>query len=265
MNVQFKCFQCEKELRKEIHSYSINQDKEPFTFKKKDKKDKKEKILELCNHFSKIELNWTTKWGFFTLGWQVKIYNVRVKCKCKKCPRWINFATQTFKKGENSYEEPRECCDNIIVYSAHEGYFDCSNEGKRLQENINKQIEEIKAAEEENKKLKEEKEKLEKEEKLWKEKEEEERREREEEEKKEKEKENRRRSQYEKENKEMLEIIKQQEKEEKELNQRINIDTSWIEEQMSQMITEANTTYSKKINFNAQKAIKANFQIQKGK
>ena len=59
----------------------------------------------------------------------------------------------------------------------------------------------------------------------------------------------------------MLEIIKQQEKEEKELNKRVNIGASWIEEQMSQMISEANTTYSKNINFNAQKMIKANFQF----
>ena len=63
----------------------------------------------------------------------------------------------------------------------------------------------------------------------------------------------------------MLEIIKEQEKEEKELNQRINTDTSWTEEEMSQMISEANTTYSENINFNAQKAIKENFQYQTGK
>ena len=60
----------------------------------------------------------------------------------------------------------------------------------------------------------------------------------------------------------MLEIIKQQEKEEKELNKRVNIGASWIEEQMSQMISEANATYSKNISFNAQKTIKANFQCQ---
>lgn len=251
MNVLFKCFKCERDKRKVIHSYSRNKEKEAF------------KIEKLCKHFSNIELYWTTKYGFFTIGWQVKIHNVSVKCT--KCSRRIYFANQTFKKGENYYEEQRDCCDHIIVYSAHEGHFDCSNEGKKLQENINKQIKEIKAAEEKLKKLKEEQEKLEKEEKLWKQKEEEERREREEEEKKEKEKEKRRRNQYEKENKEMLEIIKQQEKEEKELNQRININTSWTEEQMSQMISEANATYSDKINFSAQKAIKANFQFQSRK
>ena len=60
----------------------------------------------------------------------------------------------------------------------------------------------------------------------------------------------------------MLEIIKQQEKEEKELNKRVNIGASWIEEQMSQMISEANATYSKNINFNAQKMINSNFQFK---
>ena len=97
---------------------------------------------------------------------------------------WIYFPNQTFKKGENSYEEIRDCCDNVIVYSANEGFFDCSDEGKKLQDNINKKIKEIIAAEEKHQKLKEEEEEFKKEEKLWKQKEEEERREREEEEKK---------------------------------------------------------------------------------
>jgi len=56
MYVQFKCFKCESIQQKDIHSYSSNQEKEPF--KKK----------ELCEHFSDIELKWTMKWGFFTLG-----------------------------------------------------------------------------------------------------------------------------------------------------------------------------------------------------
>ena len=86
-----------------------------------------------------------------------------------------------------------------------------------------------------------------------------------EEEEKRKKKEKRRRNQYEKEYKEMFEIIKQQEKEDKELNQRINIGTNWIEEQMTQMISEANAIYSRNIDFNAQKTIKANFQFQGGK
>ena len=256
MYVQFKCFKCESIQQKDIHSYSSNQEK-PF------------KIKKLCEHFSDIELKWTTKWGFFTLGWKVTIYDVSVNCKeHPKYKRRIYFANETFQRGEifnkgvNKYEEIQECCNNIIVYSAYEGDFGCSDDGKNRQQKINNYIEEIKADKEELQKLKEEEEKLEKEEKLRKQKEEEERREREEEEKKEKEKEKRRRSQYEKENKEMLEIIKQQEKEEKELNKRVNIGASWIEEQMSQMISEANTTYSKNIIFNPQKMIKANFQFK---
>lgn len=63
MYVQFKCFKCESIQQKDIHSYSSNQEKEPF------------KIEKLCEHFSDIELKWTTKWGFFTLGWKVTIYD----------------------------------------------------------------------------------------------------------------------------------------------------------------------------------------------
>ena len=65
MNILFKCFKCEKEKKKDIHSYSWNKEKEPF------------QIQELCKHFSNIELNWITKYGIFTIGWQVKIYDIR--------------------------------------------------------------------------------------------------------------------------------------------------------------------------------------------
>ena len=259
MYVEFKCFQCpvEKKIIK-IHSYSWNKEKDPLVVE-----DKEDELI-LCEHFSTIELKWKTKYGFFTYGWQVEIYNVCIKCsKCNK--RTLYFADQTFNKDNNGYEEAQDCCNNVVVYSAHEGEFKCDNNGKILQEKINQHIQALKTEKEENKKLKEQAEKLEKEEKLRKEKEEEERREKEEEERKEKEKEKKRRSQYKKENKEILEINKQQEKEEKELNQRINMGTSWIEEQMSQMITEENAIYSIGMNYNAQKTIKANNQIQAGK
>ena len=255
MNILFKCFKCkdEKEVRTKVHSFNWNRESEPF------------KIKELCEHFSNIEFNWKTKYGFFTLGWKVEIYNVRIQCNNDKCKKLLYFADQIFNASNNSYEETRDCCDKIIVYSAHEGKFDCSKEGKKLQDNINKQIKEIKALEEKNKKLKEAQEQLEKEEKLWKQKDEEERRKREEEEKKQKEKEQRRTSQYKQENKEMFEIEKQQEKENNELNKKINIGASWIEEQMSQMISETNADISRNINYNARKTIKANTQFHVGK
>ena len=265
MNVLFKCFQCikdeideNKENEKDgfkklvIHSYPWNKVENPYI------------IERLCQHFSEIKLNYERKYGFFTLGWKVKIYNVSIKSS--HCDKSLDFADITFNKENNHYEEVRDCCDNVIVYSAHEGKYACSDEGRQLQKNINQQIKEIQAAEEKLQKLKEEKEKLEKEEKLMREKEERERKEKEEEERKEKEEEERkeknRRRQYDKENKEMLEIIKQQEKEEKELNQRVNTGTSWIEEQMSQMIKEADIAYSKNITFDAQKNINANYKFQ---
>ena len=148
MNILFKCFECEKEAKTVIHSYNWNKKKESF------------EIKELCKHFSNIELNWETKYGFFTLGWSVKIYNVSLECKRENCNKRITFASQTFNKNNNYYEEIQECCDTIIVYSAREGYFDCSDEGRRRQKDI-KFINELKAAEEENKKLKEEQEQLE--------------------------------------------------------------------------------------------------------
>lgn len=64
----------------------------------------------------------------------------------------------------------------------------------------------------------------------------------------------------------MLEIEKKQEKENKELNKKINIGASWIEEQMSQMISETNANISRNISIcNVGKTIKANTQFQVGK
>ena len=167
----------------------------------------------------------------------------------------MNFCDQTFNSKNNSWEEVRDCCDNVIIYSVHEGKFSCGDAGLELQKRIKQQIEEIKAAEEKLKELKEKAKKFQKEEKL--------RRQMKEEKKKEKKKE--RRSKLEKENKEMYEIINHQEEEEKQLNRRINTDTSWIEEQMSQMITEAEVIYSNNNNFDAQKSINAKFKCQMGK
>ena len=167
----------------------------------------------------------------------------------------MNFCDQTFNSKNNSWEEVRDCCDNVIIYSVHEGKFSCGDAGLELQKRIKQQIEEIKAAEEKLKELKEKAKKFQKEEKL--------RRQMKEEKKKEKKKE--RRSKLEKENKEMYEIINHQEEEEKQLNRRINTDTSWIEEQMSQMISETNANISRNINYNATKTIKANTQFQLGK
>ena len=164
----------------------------------------------------------------------------------------MNFCDQTFNSKNNSWEEVRDCCDNVIIYSVHEGKFSCGDAGLELQKRIKQQIEEIKAAEEKLKELKEKAKKFQKEEKL--------RRQMKEEKKKEKKKE--RRSKLEKENKEMYEIINHQEEEEKQLNRRINTDTSWIEEQMNQMITEADVIYSNNNNFDTQKLINAYFKCQ---
>ena len=238
MNVLFRCCQCNSEVTQIIHSYS---------------KNKSDISKNLCKHFPQVELSWKTRYGFFTLGWKVEIF--KVSAKCGHCTNRIYFSDQTFSSKNTEYEEPKDCCDNVIIYSAHEGFFACGDSGKKLQKRINQQIKEIKAAEEKLKKLKEKAKKLKKKEKL--------RRQKEEERKKKKERERRRLQ--ERENKEMCEIINRQEEEEKQLNRRINTDTSWIEEQMSQMMTEADVTYSNSNNFDSQRIINANFKFQAGK
>ena len=72
----------------------------------------------------------------FAIGWKIEIYNVSIKCH--KCKRRLYFQDQTFNSNNNSWEEVKDCCDNVIVYSVLEGEPGCSNAGKELQEKINK-------------------------------------------------------------------------------------------------------------------------------
>ena len=245
MNLLFKCFKCEiekkekGEIEKIIHSYSWNKDDpyEPFKHK-------------LCKHFSSIKFNWKTRYGFFTLGWKVEIMNVNVECA--NCKKNIDFGNQTFSSNYHDFEEYKECCDNIINYSAHEGITSYDNEGLELQKKIEEQKKSMKEAAEKLKKLKEEVEKLEIEE----------RQRQEREEKKRREIENKLRKQKEKENKELDEIINMQEKENEELNNQIDTDISYIDIQMIQMTNTSDINYSIEINFNAKKEINKNINYQ---
>ena len=246
MNVLFKCFKCESdkkekgEIEKVIHSYSRNKNNSYDPYKNK-----------LCKHFFSVKFNWKTRYGFFTLGWKVEIFNVKVGCS--KCKRTIDFDDQTFSSSHHDYEEYKECCGNIIIYSAHEDGPHCDKEeALKLQERIAEEKKLMKEVTEQRRKIQEETEEMEKEE----------RRRQEREEKKRRERENARRKLQERENKELDEIIKRQEKENEELNNQIDIDISYIDVQMSQMTTESDITYTAMINFNAKKEINKNINFQ---
>ena len=238
MNVLFKCFKCERdkkekgEIEKVIHSYSRNKNNSYDPYKNK-----------LCKHFFAVKFNWKTRYGFFTLGWKVEIFNVRVVCS--KCKRTIDFADQTFSSSHHDYEEYKECCDNIVIYSAHEGKTFYSNEGLRLQQRIEEQIKLMKEEEEKLKKMEEETKRMEKEE----------RQRQEREEKKRKEIEKKLRKQNERESKELNEIRNLQEKENEKLNNQIDIDISYIEVHLNQKIVESDNVFTGITNFNAQKEI----------
>ena len=257
MNLLFKCLKCEYdkiekekkgekvdenigELTKKVHSYSWNKEKTKFVFQ--EKKGKELKDVNLCEHFSSIKFNFKTRYGFFTLGWKIEIMNVEVVCASENPPKSIYFSDQTFSSSHHDYEEYKECCGNIIIYSAHEDGPHCDKEeALKLQERIAEQKKLMKELTEQHRKIQEETEEMEKEERQRQEKEEKKRRERE----------NARRKLQEGENKELDEIIKRQEKENEELNNQIDIDISYIDVQMSQMITASYITYSSMINFNA--------------
>ena len=54
--------------------------------------------------------------------------NVEVVCASEEPPKSIYFSDQTFSSSHHDYEEYKECCGNIIIYSAHEDGPHCDKE-----------------------------------------------------------------------------------------------------------------------------------------
>ena len=220
MYIQFQCCQCGSRIRPDgIHSYSWNSSKEFY----------------LCKHFPNVEFSYETKWGFFTLGWRITIYNIYAKCG--NCKKWLHFDSKTFKKGTTHYNDYMECCDNVITLGAHEDDYYYSGSGFEVQNRIN---EKKKKLLEEIKKLLEEIERLEREEKLRKEREEKLRK------KKKKKKKNR--------------IRREQDEESEELDKVITFDTSRIQNDTKELINKAEINFTDNINYDVNEDIEKNFK-----
>ena len=218
MYIQFQCCQCGSRIRPDgIHSYTWNSSKEFY----------------LCKHFPKVEFSYETKWGFFTLGWRITIYNIYAKCG--NCNKWLHFDSKTFKKGTTHYNDYMECCDNVITLGAHEDDYYYSGSGFDVQNRIN---EKKKKLLEEIKKLLEEIQRKVREEKL--------RKEREERKRKEREKKNR--------------IRREQEEESEELDKVITFDTSRIQNDTKELINKAEIIFTDNINYDVNEDIEKNFK-----
>ncbi len=228
MNIMFQCCQCRRSIRPDrIHSYSKNRNKDFY----------------LCKHFPNVQFRYETKYGFFTLGWRITIKNIYVKCG--NCKRWLSFSEKTFKSGITDYNDYIECCDNVVTFSGHENGYYYNGIGFEVQRRINKKKMELKKTIE---KLLQEIARLEREEKLRKEREEKLRREREEKRRREREKMNR--------------MMKEQEEESENLDKVINFDMNWMENEMMEVITNAEMTFSDNINYNVKADIEKNFKYQ---
>ena len=220
MYIQFQCCQCGSRIRPDgIHSYTWNSSEKFY----------------LCKHFPNVEFSYETKWGFFTLGWRITIYNIYAKCG--KCNKWLHFDSKTFKKGTTHYNDYMECCDNVITLGAHEDGYYYSGSGFDVQNRIN---EKKKKLLEEIKKLLEEIERLEREEKL--------RKEREERKRKEREKKNR--------------IRREQDEESEELDKVITFDTSRIQNDTEELINKAERNFTDNINYDVNEDIEKNFKYK---
>ena len=220
MYIQFQCCQCGSRIRPDgIHSYTWNSSKKFY----------------LCKHFPNVEFSYETKWGFFTLGWRITIYNIYAKCG--NCKKWLHFDSKTFKKGTTHYNDYMECCDNVITLGAHEDGYYYSGSGFDVQNRIN---EKKKKLLEEIKKLLEEILRKEREEKL--------RKEREERKRKEREKKNR--------------IMREQEEESEELDKVITFDTSRIQNDTKELINKAEIIFTDNINYDVNEDIEKNFKYK---
>ena len=218
MYIQFQCCQCGSRIRPDgIHSYTWNSSEKFY----------------LCKHFPNVEFSYETKWGFFTLGWRITIYNIYAKCG--NCNKWLHFDSKTFKKGTTHYNDYMECCDNVITLGAHEDGYYYSGSGFDVQNRIN---EKKKKLLEEIKKLLEEILRKEREEKLRKEREERKRKERE----------------------KMNRIIREQEEESEELDKVITFDTSRIQNDTEELINKAERNFTDNINYDVNEDIEKNFK-----
>jgi hypothetical protein len=227
MKFLFECCQCGKEYRvAQIHSYTKNQSEEHY----------------ICQHFPIVEYRYETKYGFFTWKWRITLKNIYVKCG--NCNSWKHFSDKTFKSGTTHYNDYEVCCDNVVAFGAHEDGWYYNGSAWEVQEDIKKR----KKIEEMMRKLKEEKMRKEKEEKLRKEKEEKERKEREEKKRREREKMNR--------------MMREQDEETEILNEVINCDLNWIENDTTQMINETDVIFSDNINFTLKEEIEQNYKFK---
>ena len=254
MYIQFQCCQCRSRYRAdEIHSYTRNSTKKFY----------------LCKHFPNVQFSYEAKWGFFTLGWRITIYDIYAKCGESKCNKWLHFDSKTFKKGTTHYNDYMECCDNVITLGAHEDDYYYSGSGFDVQSRINekkkKQLEEIKKLLEEIKrKEREEKLRKEREEKLRKEREEKKRKEREEklrkerEEKLRKEIEEKKRKEKEKRDR----IMREQDEESEELDKFITFDTSRIQNDTKELSNKAEIIFTDNINYDVNEDIEKNFKFK---
>ena len=230
MKFLFQCCQCGNSYKvDQIHSYTRNNSEERY----------------ICQHFPTVEYRYETKYGFFTWKWQITLKNIYVQCG--KCKSWRHFSDKTFKSGTTHYNDYEVCCDNVVVFGAHEDGWYYSGSGWEVQNEINRR----KKNEEMKRKLKEEKERKEREEKLRKEKEERERKEREEKKRREREKMNR--------------MMREQDEETEILNEVINCDLNWIENITAEMNTEADVIVSNNINWSLNEYIEQNYKYKMSK
>ena len=117
--VLLQCCKCNSQKRIHLYSCSLN-------------KDNVSKYL--CNHFT-INYTYVCKFGFFTLGWSIKL---NIRATCNNCYHDLNFGENNFNSRNYSLETHRKCCHNI--FRVNVGGYSYGNDlyGTKLQESEDK-------------------------------------------------------------------------------------------------------------------------------
>lgn len=113
--VVFQCCKCN--TKKRLHLYSCS-------------KNEFDKNYNLCEHFT-VTYSYICKWGFFTLGWNIKIL---VQIKCKNCNNKYSFGENTFNSHYYTHYNYHICCYNVFMFNVTGNNYATDGKGLLLQD-----------------------------------------------------------------------------------------------------------------------------------
>ena len=117
--VLLQCCKCNTQKR--IHLYSCSPNKDNVS-------------KNLCPHFT-INYTYICKFGFFTLGWSIRL---NVRATCNKCYHDLNFGENSFNSRNYQLETHSTCCHHVFRVNVDGYNYGNDRYGIQLQKNEDK-------------------------------------------------------------------------------------------------------------------------------